>query len=94
MRNSASLCEDIVASGALHSLGALVAEWSSARSEGQLQPCKIALFSLGSMCAYAPCREALLAAGFAEVIAAIKAGARDDVLQKYALRVEAKLGLA
>lgn len=93
MRNSASLCDDIIASGALHSLAALVAEWSRAQSEAELQPCKIALFSLGSMCSYASCREALLAAEFPQVVGAIKARSRDEVLRKYAQRVEAKLGL-
>jgi hypothetical protein len=92
VRNSASLCDDIINSGALDALAALVGEWSSARSEAELQPCKIALFSLGSMCSYAACREALLATDFPDVVEALKREARDGVLRKYAQRVEAKLG--
>jgi hypothetical protein len=91
VRNSGDLCVDIIASGALDGLAALVAGWGAARSEAELQPCKIALFSLGSMCSYEACRDALLGARFPAIVEAIVASSTDEVLRKYAQRVQAKL---
>lgn len=94
MRNSASLCAPIIESGALRGLAALVGEWASASSDAELQPCRIALFSLGSMCSYAACRDTLLSSEeFANTVADISARTADEVLRKYAQRVVAKLGL-
>jgi hypothetical protein len=53
-------------------------------------PVKIALFSIGNMCAHGECREALLALGLKDVLRQLS-GASDPVLQKYLARVQAKL---
>jgi hypothetical protein len=53
-------------------------------------PVKIALFSIGNMCAHRECREALLNLGLRDALRQLS-GASDPVLQKYLARVQAKL---
>eukprot|EP00899_Mesostigma_viride_P028194 jgi/Mesvir1/855/Mv17428-RA.1 len=58
--------------------------------EGGQSPMKIALFSLGNMCAHKECREQLLALGFRDVIARLSTW-NDDVVLKYVSRIQNKL---
>jgi hypothetical protein len=56
-------------------------------------PLKIALFSLGNMCAHRECREALQAVGFTEAIDRL-ASSNDTTVQKYVTRIKTKLAQA
>ena len=53
-------------------------------------PVKIALFSLGNLCAHADCRAKLLALGFERKIAAL-ADAEDASVRRYVARIEGKI---
>jgi fused len=53
-------------------------------------PIKMALFSLGNMCAYPQCRERLLALGLLKVIAPL-AAAEDATIKKFIARIQAKI---
>lgn len=65
VRNSDKLCEDIVSKGAIQALLKLIADCSCValnprRNDSTSEsPLKIALFSLGKMCAHPPCRQFL-----------------------------------
>lgn len=67
-------------------------ESAAASSEGG-SPLKIALFSLGNMCAHPDCREALLSTGFSSAIERL-ASSRDVTVQKYVTRIKTKLSQA
>ena len=71
----------------LHPVPAAAA--AAAAADGA-SPVKIALFSIGNMCAHRECREALVALGLKDVLRSLS-GASDPVLQKYLARVQAKL---
>lgn len=62
---------------------------ASGTSDGG-SPVKIALFSLGNMCAHKECREALLALGVLEVMQKLSSNP-DPTLQKYLQRIQTKL---
>ena len=65
-------------------------ETAASASEGG-SPLKIALFSLGNMCAHRECREALLAnASFSSSIERLT-GSKDETVKKYVARIKTKL---
>ena len=111
VRNGASLCGELVAQGAIDALvetvQAAVSENAapirngggapSDEAEASQSPLKIALFSLGNMCAHAECRECLLRpeAHFLETLdALLTCAASDSTVAKYVARIHNKLGLA
>lgn len=61
-----------------------------AGSDAGGSPVKIALFSLGNMCAHKECREALLALGVTDVIRRLSSNP-DPTQQKYLQRIQQKL---
>ena len=77
---------------------------ASASSGGAAQssqsPMKIALFSIGNMCAHPRCRDVLLSCGILEVTKMLLAAdqhpgaACDSTARKYAARIESKMGAA
>ncbi|KAG5188416.1 armadillo-type protein [Tribonema minus] len=70
---------------------------SSAAPQGGSTPQQIALFSLGTCCAYAACREALMGGveggreGLEAMLLKLEGGTRDGVVIKYAARLRGKL---
>ena len=88
VRNSGSLCTELIHGGALKSLLNLI------RSPGPLQAgsaMQIALFSLGNLTAHDECAEVLLNLRVREFLALVPSS--DAVAQKYATRVNQKLDL-
>jgi fused-like protein len=102
VRNSSALCGELTRAGALRALldTALSPERpasgrpgsgssSSSASDGG-SPVKIALFSLGNMCAHKECREALWPLGVQDVLRRLSS-THDAVTQKYLQRITSKL---
>ena len=54
---------------------------------------KIALFSLGNLCAHRECRDRLVALGVRDLLAGLE-GHPDAAVAKYAARIDAKLKAA
>ena len=113
VRNGASLCGALVETGAVDALVEMVHVAASSgtgapsrpgsgvasdEAEASQSPLKIALFSLGNMCAHAECRQWLLRPErhFLESLDALVShgGGADSVIVKYCARIESKLGLA
>ena len=94
VRNSDSLCEDLVRHGAVDALMDTAMgprNDENVSSDGQ-SPLKIALFSLGNMCAYRVCRDAILACPlFLEAIEALGRSTDDPTVGKYVGRIRVKL---
>ncbi|KAG2425226.1 hypothetical protein HYH02_015053 [Chlamydomonas schloesseri] len=102
VRNSSALCGELIRAGALRALldTALQPERPPApagpggRGGGGADaggsPVKIALFSLGNMCAHRECRESLLALGVQDVIRRLSSSP-DPTQQKYLQRIQQKL---
>jgi hypothetical protein len=106
VRNSDALCSDLIRAGALEALVELATDGYDAGSGGAKKgdgsggggggagesqsPVKIALFSLGNLCAHADCRAKLLALGFERKIAAL-ADAEDASVRRYVARIEGKI---
>jgi len=90
VRNSDSLCGEIVESGALEALMGVVERGEGAPQPDGSSPLKVALFSLGNMCAYPQCRGALLGAPFQALVRRL-AQSPDATTQKYAQRILTKL---
>lgn len=97
VRNSNALCGELFQAGAVEALMQLAA--TADRPAGGRQaagageggsPQKIALFSLGNMCAHRECREVLQAAGITQLMRTLQASP-DPVVQKYLGRMQAKL---
>lgn len=75
VRNSSALCGELIRAGALRALldtalsperppsGAAAARGGGGGADAGGSPVKIALFSLGNMCAHRECRESLVALG-------------------------------
>ncbi len=97
MRNSSSLCGELLARCAPEALLRLVREQGAAppiggpASEGSA---RIALFSLGNLCSHSACRARLIALGLRDVAATLAAAPPDAATGKYAARVLAKMGAA
>ncbi|KAF8056751.1 hypothetical protein HT031_006249 [Scenedesmus sp. PABB004] len=100
VRNSGQLCGEIIQTGALQALLDTVmgpdssadARLGSGGGEGN-SPVKIALFSLGNMCAHRECREQLARLGLREALAKLQsASGGDTTLLRYIARAQAKLG--
>jgi hypothetical protein len=97
VRNSNALCGELFQAGAVEALMQLAATAdrpaggrpAAGAGEGG-SPQKIALFSLGNMCAHRECREVLQAGGIAQLMRALQASP-DPVVQKYLGRMQAKL---
>eukprot|EP00191_Tetraselmis_sp_GSL018_P012506 CAMPEP_0177598674 /NCGR_PEP_ID=MMETSP0419_2-20121207/12506_1 /TAXON_ID=582737 /ORGANISM="Tetraselmis sp., Strain GSL018" /LENGTH=1263 /DNA_ID=CAMNT_0019091197 /DNA_START=454 /DNA_END=4245 /DNA_ORIENTATION=- len=94
VRNSGLLCRELVQANALQALLDTVSqpETSTSSSDGG-SPLKIALFSLGNMCAHRECREALLSIGLMKAIERLEMS-RDTTVQKYVARIKTKLAQA
>ncbi|XXG51856.1 hypothetical protein AAC387_Pa03g0329 [Persea americana] len=89
VRNSNRLCEDIISAGAMQALLKLVSDCSivalspSRRDAVNESPLKIALFSLGKMCAHAPCRQFLRSSEFFHDLARLRQSP-DSTIANYA----------
>eukprot|EP00873_Tetraselmis_striata_P020056 jgi/Tetstr1/440320/TSEL_028657.t1 len=94
VRNSGLLCRELIQADALQALldTVLHPEAGSSASDGG-SPLKIALFSLGNMCAHRECREALLRIGFMDAVEQL-ATSNDATVQKYVTRIKTKLAQA
>ncbi|KAG2431488.1 hypothetical protein HXX76_009502 [Chlamydomonas incerta] len=102
VRNSSALCGELIRAGALRALldTSLQPErppppaGPGGRGGGGADaggsPVKIALFSLGNMCAHRECRESLLALGVQDVIRRLSSSP-DPTQQKYLQRIQQKL---
>ncbi|GLC39018.1 hypothetical protein PLESTM_000827500 [Pleodorina starrii] len=103
VRNSSVLCGELIRAGALRALldTALSPERPPSGAAGGRggagggadaggSPVKIALFSLGNMCAHRECRESLIALGVQDVIRRLGANP-DPTQQKYLQRIQQKL---
>lgn len=53
-------------------------------------PAKIALFSLGNMCAYAPCAAELQSLGIWEALASLAPVRADPTIDKYCNRIQVR----
>ncbi|WIA41543.1 hypothetical protein OEZ86_008912 [Tetradesmus obliquus] len=100
VRNSGHLCGEIIATGALQALLETVLGPDSTADgrrhgtggEGN-SPVKIALFSIGNMCAHKECREQLLDLGVREVLQQLQlTSGSDGTLLRYIARASTKLG--
>ncbi|KAK9820795.1 hypothetical protein WJX74_004813 [Apatococcus lobatus] len=92
VRNSGLLCQSLIQANALQVLMEVVtAEARSSAGEGS--PLKIALFSLGNMCAHPVCAEALLSLGAREPLARL-GRSNDSTIQRYVQRIQGKLAVA
>lgn len=89
VRNSNKLCDDIISTGAMQALLKLVADCSivalspSRRDAVNESPLKIALFSLGKMCAHAPCRHFLRSSELFSVLSRLRQSP-DSTIANYA----------
>ncbi|GFR42822.1 hypothetical protein Agub_g3779, partial [Astrephomene gubernaculifera] len=102
VRNSSALCGELIRAGALRALldTALSPERPAGPAGGKGgagggadaggSPVKIALFSLGNMCAHRECRETLIALGVQDVIRRLSTNP-DPTQQKYLQRIQQKL---
>ncbi|XP_047308146.1 serine/threonine-protein kinase TIO [Impatiens glandulifera] len=96
VRNSNKLSEDVVSKGAIKALLQLVAECSGAalnpaRKDAITEsPIKIALFSLGKMCAHAPCREFLRSSEMFPVIGRLRQSPEPSIAN-YATAILSKI---
>lgn len=108
VRNGSQLCGDLIRAGALASLldTALTPDRPSSSASSSTggksaggaagdggSPVKIALFSLGNMCAHRECREALWQLGVVDVLRRLS-NSPDPVTQKYLQRIQTKLQAA
>ncbi|KAJ4720994.1 Protein kinase family protein [Melia azedarach] len=97
VRNSNILCEDIVSEGAMQALLELVAECSvlalnpSRTNAVNESPLKIALFSLGKMCAHPPCRRFLQSSELFLVIQRLRQSP-EPTIANYASFIVSKVG--
>ncbi|GLI63648.1 hypothetical protein VaNZ11_006646 [Volvox africanus] len=103
VRNSSALCGELIRAGALRALldtalsperpptGAAAGRGgASGGADAGGSPVKIALFSLGNMCAHRECRESLIALGVQDVIRRLSSNP-DPTQQKYLQRIQQKL---
>uniref|UniRef100_A0A7S3VLZ8 non-specific serine/threonine protein kinase n=1 Tax=Dunaliella tertiolecta TaxID=3047 RepID=A0A7S3VLZ8_DUNTE len=97
VRNSSQLCGELIKAGALRALldTATSGERHAVGRSGPSgadggSPIKIALFSLGNMCAHRECREALLALNIWDAIRRLSPST-DTTIQKYLQRIQTKL---
>jgi hypothetical protein len=100
VRNSNALCGELFQAGAVEALMQLAAQPDRGAGGGRGgggggggeggSPQKIALFSLGNMCAHRECREVLQQAGIRALMAALE-GSPDATVQKYLGRMHQKL---
>ncbi len=100
VRNSSTLCGELIRSGALKALldtaltperpATVGARAGGGGADAGGSPVKIALFSLGNMCAHRECRESLLALGVNDMIRRLAANP-DPTQQKYLQRIQQKL---
>ncbi|GIM09257.1 hypothetical protein Vretimale_13139, partial [Volvox reticuliferus] len=103
VRNSSALCGELIRAGALRALldtalsperpptGAAAGRGgASGGADAGGSPVKIALFSLGNMCAHRECRESLIALGVQDVIRRLSSNP-DQTQQKYLQRIQQKL---
>jgi hypothetical protein len=98
VRNSGALCGELFSAGAVEALMQLASQpdrpgggrgGGGGGGEGG-SPQKIALFSLGNMCAHRECKEVLQRAGVRALMHAL-AGSPDPTVQKYLARMQQKL---
>eukprot|EP00775_Hariotina_reticulata_P001705 gene1705-2051_t len=104
VRNSNQLCGEIIRTGALQALLNTVMRSDSAAAPGTClpaaggadsssSPVKIALFSIGNMCAHQECRDELVRLGLRELLMDLQAKSADDTtLARYIARALGKLG--
>ncbi|KAI9124606.1 hypothetical protein K1719_004528 [Acacia pycnantha] len=98
VRNSDKLCEDIVSKGAIQALLKLISDCSLAAlnpSRNDLtseSPLKIALFSLGKMCAHPPCRQFLRSSPLFPVVGRLQQCPESSVA-KYASVIVSKVSV-
>ncbi|XP_058074020.1 serine/threonine-protein kinase TIO [Magnolia sinica] len=96
VRNSNRLCEDIISKGAVQALLKLVAECSmvalspSRRDAVNESPLKIALFSLGKMCAHMPCRHFIRSSEFFPILTRLRQSP-DATIANYATLITNKV---
>ncbi|XWS75232.1 hypothetical protein CRYUN_Cryun01aG0068000 [Craigia yunnanensis] len=96
VRNSNKLCEEIISKGAMQALLKLVADCSvlalnpSKKDAINESPLKIALFSLGKMCAYPHCRQFLRSSELFPVIARLRQSPESSIA-KLALAIVSKV---
>lgn len=96
VRNSNKLCEDIVDKGAMQALLKLVVDCSavalnpSRRDAANESPLKIALFSLGKMCAHQPCRQYLVSSELFPVIGRLRQSP-ESTIATYASNIMSKV---
>ncbi|GMI78798.1 TWO IN ONE, FUSED [Hibiscus trionum] len=97
VRNSNKLCEEIISNGAMQALLKLVADCSvvslnpSKKDAINESPLKIALFSLGKMCAYPNCRQFLRSSELFPMISRLRQSP-DSSIAKLALAIVSKVG--
>ncbi|XP_022765493.1 serine/threonine-protein kinase TIO [Durio zibethinus] len=96
VRNSNKLCEEIISKGAMQALLKLVADYSvvalnpSKKNAINESPLKIALFSLGKMCAYPHCRQFLRSSELFPVIGRLRQSPESSI-SKLALAIVSKV---
>ncbi|KAK6228315.1 HEAT repeat - like 1 [Theobroma cacao] len=96
VRNSNKLCEEIISKGAMQALLKLVADCTvvalnpSRKDAINESPLKIALFSLGKMCAYPHCRQFLRASELFPVIGRLRQSPESGIA-KLALTIVSKV---
>ncbi|KAK4279469.1 hypothetical protein QN277_011248 [Acacia crassicarpa] len=96
VRNSDKLCEDIVSKGAIQALLKLISDCSiaalnpSRNDVTSESPLKIALFSLGKMCAHPPCRQFLRSSPLFPVVGRLQQCPESSVA-KYASVIVSKV---
>ncbi|KAK8498148.1 hypothetical protein V6N12_066978 [Hibiscus sabdariffa] len=96
VRNSNKLCEEIISNGAMQALLKLVADCSavtlnpSKRDAINESPLKIALFSLGKMCAYPNCRQFLRSSEFFPLISRLRQSPESSIA-KLAIAIVSKV---
>ncbi|XVF23480.1 hypothetical protein REPUB_Repub13aG0042300 [Reevesia pubescens] len=96
VRNSHKLCEEIISKGAMQALLKLVADCSvvalnpSKKDAINESPLKIALFSLGKMCAYPYCRQFLRSSELFPVIGRLRQSPESSIA-KLALAIVSKV---
>ncbi|KAL5978436.1 hypothetical protein ACLOJK_029553, partial [Asimina triloba] len=97
VRNSNRLCEDIISKGAIQALLKLVAECSvvalsPSRRDAAVNesPLKIALFSLGKMCAHLPCRHFIRSSEFFPTLTRLRQSP-DAIIANYASLIADKV---
>ncbi|KAJ0979872.1 hypothetical protein J5N97_015346 [Dioscorea zingiberensis] len=96
VRNSNSLCEDIVSQGALQALLKLISDYSvvalsPSRGDGiNESPLKIVLFALRKMCDHAPCRQFISSSEFLPIFNQLKRSP-NTAIAEYALVIMNKV---